>query len=224
MKCAAAIGFLVAFLALPTLAQVEIRGLSIAPPARPGNGGIKLKSLLSTRVPGEISAFWGDKGEVFARIDKQLYRLTLRGGELRREPVPSTGFNEVILLTAFDLDGNGSREFFDFRTSGTINRLVALREQDGKPREVASFEGYGKHKLIEFADVVRSSNRQIIAGSDINNCLHVIGFTNDIFNHVGSLSCGAAPIGTVRLSDMDGDGRKDLIVARQPDRIEIFLR
>jgi hypothetical protein len=224
MKCVAAIGFLVAFLALPTLAQVEIRGLTIAPPDRPGNGGIMLKSLLSTRVPGEISAFWGDKSGVFARIDKQLYRLTLRDGELGREPMPSSGFNEVILLTAFDLDGNGSREFFDFRTSGTVNRLVALREQDGKPREVASLEGYGKHKLTEFADMVRSGKRQIIAVSDINNCLHVIGFTNDMFSHVGSLSCGAAPIGTLGLSDMDGDGREDLIVARQPDRIEIFLR
>jgi len=47
-----------------------------------------LKSLLSTRLPGEIAGLRVHDGRVLARLESgQTYRLTLRNGELAREPV-----------------------------------------------------------------------------------------------------------------------------------------
>lgn len=87
MKRAAAF-ILLLMLCRPAIAQVEIRGLTIVPPDRPANGGIMLKSMLSTRLPGEIVGLRLHAGRVLARLDNgQTHRLTLRGGELAREPV-----------------------------------------------------------------------------------------------------------------------------------------
>lgn len=85
---AAALAVALALAVAPAMAQVEIRGLSVAPPDRPSNGGIMLKSLLSTRLPGEIDSLRVHDGRVLARTDGgQTWRLTIRGGELVREPV-----------------------------------------------------------------------------------------------------------------------------------------
>jgi hypothetical protein len=98
---------------LPAMAQVEIRGLTVAPPDRPGTGGIMLKSLLSTRLPGEIVGLRQHAGRVLARLDNgQTYRLTLREGELAREPVlaPDHGPPTADSLPDTEVTGSGDIE------------------------------------------------------------------------------------------------------------------
>lgn len=88
MKRSIGLALALALLNSPVAAQVEIRGLTVAPPDRPASGGIMLKSLLSTRLPGEIVALRVHDGRVLARLESgQTYRLTVRNGELAREPV-----------------------------------------------------------------------------------------------------------------------------------------
>ncbi len=78
--------------------------------------------------------------------------------------------------------------------------------------------------MAKDVDLTRSGTRQIVAISDTNYCLHVIEFSGETLRNIGSLSCGAPLVYNLVISDIDGDGREDLVVAREPDRIEIFLR
>lgn len=213
-----------ALVAASATAQVEIKGLTIAPPDHPGKGGIMLKSLLSARLPGEISQIVAFGDQVFVRLDGKDHRVGLRNGELFHEraskPDPSQ-IIELVISGATDLDGDGKREGVRFESSPA--RLIVLRNE-GAWREVASAPGYYWHGALEFIDVARIGRPQILAISEKGNCLRALTFKDDVLTDIGSLSCGGAIIGKPISADMDGDGRSDLIVARQPDRIEIFLR
>lgn len=220
------VAFLLALLALPASAQVEIRGLTIAPPDRPGNGGIMLKSVISTRAPGNISNMRPFYKDVAVAVDGAYFRLVLRGGELTFEPVTiprSSGSIEMFYNPAIDLDGDGRRETVEFDKSGVQGRLVVKRQEAGSWREVASLPGFGRRRYAHFTDMTRFGVRQIVAIDD-KDCLRVLSFADEALKDLGVLSCGAPLIGDPLVADVDGDMRYDLIVARNPDRIEIFLR
>jgi hypothetical protein len=208
-------------LAWPATAQVEIRGLTIAPADRPGNGGIMLKSLLSTRLPGEISEIAGSGAGVLARIDGKNHRLTMRNGELVNEPggiPPTSSTIQMIYGVSVDLDGDGSKEIAQIEVDPA--RLTVKRDS----QELASVPGNFWRGVLEYVDVTRSGKPQILAVGEKDNCVKVFSFAGNTLTELGSLSCGAPLVGTPVRADIDNDGRYDLIVARQPDRIEIFLR
>jgi hypothetical protein len=222
-RVAAALIF--ALLAVPVAAQVEIRGLTIAAPDKPGNGGIMLKSVISTRLPGEISFLTATASGVSARVDNDFRRLILRDGVLVSEQIqPFPLFNQISAAPELDLDSDGRKEVVAYRNIDGERQLVVYRQLDGDSQIVASRKGYGKLGFLEIVDVTRALTPQILAVSDANNCLDVLSFSEGALKKIGSLSCGALLIDHVLQADIDNDGRYDLIVARQPDRIEIFLR
>jgi hypothetical protein len=226
MKWAAAIGFLAAFLALPTLAQVEIRGITVAPSHQPGNGGIILKGVISTRLPGKISGIRPHFSDVVAEVDKAQMLMFVRNGQLFQEPITlprRRGSFEMFYRNAIDLDGDGKEETIEFDKSGPQGRLIVTRREGNSTREVASLAGFSSRQYTHFTDLTRSGRQQIVA-IDANNCLRVLSFADDKLNDLGSLSCGAPLIGDPLITDIDQNTYTDIIVAREPDRIEIFLR
>lgn len=227
MKHATAIAFLLPLLVLPAAAQVEIRGLTIAPPDRPGNGGIMLKSMISTRLPGEISGIVSaGSNQILVTLDGKPYRLFMRNGELVHEAqTPSSNPFVAMLRKSADLDGDGKPETVRFEKTATGSQMAILSQTGPLSlTEVAHIDGYGIKPYVEFADLTRSGRPQIVAVGNTDNCLDVIAFTEKTFKKIGSLSCGASLVADLVRTDIDGDGRYDLIAARQQGRIEIFLR
>jgi hypothetical protein len=224
MKCAA-VALVLALLAMPAAAQVEIRGLTIAPHHQPGNGGVMLKGVISTRLPGEISQLIAFGDEVYLRVDGENHRLLFANSELTVQRAPKPNWSRVTEIVAgggpTDLDRDGKQEQVWFDRSPV--RLVISR-YEGNWREVASASGFFWNGATEVIDLTRLGKLQILTIGEKTNCLHVFGFADEVLTNIGSLSCGAPIIGTVVEADIDGDGRKDLIAARKPDRIEIFLR
>jgi hypothetical protein len=163
---------------------------------------------------------------VVVEVDRTYFRLVLRSGELSLEPVTiprSSGKFDMFLNPAVDLDGDGRREIVDFDKSGSQGRLIVKRQEAGSWHEIASLSGFGSRQYTHFTDMTRSGQRQIVAIDD-KDCLRVLSFADDALTDLGFLSCGAPLIGDPLIADVDGDTRYDLVVARQPDRIEIFLR
>jgi hypothetical protein len=219
------VALVLALLAVPAMAQVEIRGLTIAAPDKPGNGGIMLKSVISTRLPGEISQVMYYSG-VIAKVNQTHFRLVLQNGEITLEPVTiprSSGKIEMFYNPAVDLDGDGKREVVDFDKSSSPGRLIVKRQESDSWSEIASVSGFGSRQFTHFTDMTRSGRREIVAIDD-KNCLRVLSFADETLKDIGVLSCGAPLVGDPLIADIDNDTRYDLIVARQPDRIEIFLR
>ncbi|MDF3075103.1 MAG: hypothetical protein K0S54_2770, partial [Alphaproteobacteria bacterium] len=220
-----AIALAVALLALPASAQVEIRGLTIAAPDKPSNGGIMLKGMISTRLPGEVSQLTYYAG-VIAKVNQAHFRLVLRHSEIILEPVTiprSSGRSEIFYNPAVDLDGDGRMEVVDFDKKSPPGRLIVKRQESGSWREIAGLSGFGSSQFTHLTDVTRSGRREIIAIDD-NHCLRVVSFGDETLKDLGVLSCGAPLVGDPLIADIDNDTRYDLIVARKPDRIEIFLR
>jgi hypothetical protein len=219
------VALVLALLAVPAAAQVEIRGLTIAPHHQPGNGGIMLKGMISTRLPGEISQVMY-YGGVIAKVNQTHFRLVLRNGEIVLEPVTiprSSGSSEMFYNPAVDLDGDGKREVVDFDKSSSPGRLIVKRQESGSWREIASLPGFGSRQFTHITDMTRSGRREIVAIDD-KDCLRVVFFADESLKDVGVLSCGAPLVGDPLIADIDNDTRYDLIIARKPDRIEIFLR
>ncbi|MGE0659883.1 MAG: hypothetical protein AB7F36_09265 [Reyranellaceae bacterium] len=335
----------------PVAAQVEIRGVTIAPPGRPGDGGIVLKSLLSTRLPAAIDSLRVHQGRVLARLEGgQSYRLTFRNGSLAREPVlapdhgppaadalpdaerstagdielayligPTTALRHGVLgdaieatgirvrwrdgvtrelrlddgsvfedrrvrladinddgapealvvrstaergasLAAYrlaragiemmartkplgqanrwlnplgvaDLDGDGRTEIVLVERPHLDGRLVVLRLANGGFLEIAALAGYSNHRIGQrnlgrgaLLDVARAGRPQIIVPGLADDCLNVLALEGSRLRPLGQLSCGAPFVGDFAVADMDGDGVDDLVVARETDRIEVFLR
>jgi len=340
-----------ALLAPPAAARVEIRGLSVAPPGAPGNGGIMLKSLLSIRLPGAIDSLRVHEGRVLVRVEGgQTWRLSLRNGELAREPVlapdhgpptadalpdaerssagdialayltgpttrlrhgvlgdaiEATGFrvrwNDGVVrdfrldddsvfedrrlrladldgdgapealvvrstaeqgaslavyrltregitplaqtaplgrpnrwlnpLGAADLDGDGRPEIVLVERPHLDGRLVVLRLEGGVLREIAALAGYSSHRIGQrslgrgaLLDMARAGRAQIVVPGLSDDCLNVLALEGAELRPIGQLSCGAPFVGDFAVADMDGDGADDLVVAREQDRIEVFLR
>jgi len=213
-------------LGLPAAAQVEIRGLVVAPSGGMANGGVVLKSLISTRAPGEIREVVAGKGGVFARIDDHYKRLTFRNGALAFEDSPQLHPDLFIISVAkADLDGDGVEDHV-YYSSGTDREkgvTVITRGESGKWQDV-HLPGYGRQNILTVLDLARSGTPQIVAIGANNHCLHVIQYRDKQLKEIGTLSCGEYVVGGFAVGDVDGDGREDLVVARKPDRIEIFLR
>jgi hypothetical protein len=218
------VALVLALLAVPAMAQVEIRGLTIAAPDKPGNGGIMLKSVISTRLPKEISVLWKQPNGIFVRLGNDPYKIAFRNGELVYDRVPEPLPAYVLLSNSGDLDGDGTPEDAKYEDPHTHGRLLVFRRDNGKWREIASIAGYGAQSHLAFADLARSGRPQIIAVGRSRYCLHVLSYAANELTDIGVLSCGSSFVGDFVVADIDNDGREDLIVARQPDRIEIFLR
>lgn len=225
MKRLAAVTLLSTVLALPVVAQVEIRGLTIAPPDRPGNGAIMLKGMISTRLEGEISQLIAFGDEIYLRIDQENHRLFFSNGGVSVQRAPKPDWSRVTSISTgggpSDLDRDGKPEYVRF---DRVPARLVISRYEGSWRDVASVSGYFWNGATEVVDLTRMGKFEILAIAEKTNCLHVFGFVNEALTNIGSLSCGAPIIGTVVEADIDGDGRKDLIAAREPDRIEIFLR
>jgi len=222
-----AVALLLMLLALPAAAQVEIRGLTIAPPDRPGNGSIMLKGVISTRLPGEIYTLTTQGHDVFIQLDARRFRLFLRNGELVRElaePADRIEEREYIAINVGDFDRDGRSEAVRFLPWQYGMRMALWRFEDGRWREIASVSGFGDRRYASVMDLTRSGKSEIITIGDADNCIRVFSFADDKLHDLGSLSCGMPVVGHPMTADMDGDGRFDLVVARQQGRIEIFLR
>jgi hypothetical protein len=220
-RVAAALIF--ALLAVPVAAQVEIRGLTIAAPDKPGNGGIMLKSVISTRLPGEISELWRVNNDVFVKISEQTHRLLIRNGQLVQEISTETKPKELEMVFA-DLDGDGTREAVRVEENGRGSQLIVSSWGKGSVDQVATLASEQVMYFLGFTGMMRSNTAQIIYTQAPDYCLRLLALQDKKLTDVGSLSCGAPLVALPVIADIDGDGRGDLIAARQHGRIEFFLR
>ena len=134
-------------------------------------------------------------------------------------------------LGAADLDGDGRPEIVLVERPHLDGRLVVLALEGGALREVAALAGYSSHRIGQrslgrgaLLDMARAGRAQIVVPGLSDDCLNVLTLEGNELRPIGQLSCGVPLVGDFAVADMDGDGTDDLVVAREKDRIEVFLR